>query len=238
MAIPSLGTRRRRPQVVPIRATPGMRATIPASTPTVLPSGPTGLPPAPAAPAASPATTTQPGFGDYMGQASSLYAPYLQAQTEAINRRTTTGMGVIGQYTNQLAGMAGAYAGQAQQAYQPEIEQQRGISSWARALLTGVGTSSGQAKRAYQPEIEQQRVISSWARDFLTGLGKSTGAEQQAVNKQSGVAGPSDINLPAIGQGAGGAAYGIGNAELDKYIAQQAASVTRAQGEPAWAQGL
>jgi len=110
-----------------------------------------------------------------------------------------------------------------------------GLSRSLQGMLSGAGADVG---AAYGPEIGYAQGTAQVMKQGLVGSGQAKAADLGAALKQSGVAGPGDINLAGQGAGAGAAAYGTGIAELDRLIANQAASQARAALEPSFAAGM
>jgi hypothetical protein len=119
-------------------------------------------------------------------------------------------------------------------------------SQMGSSAITGLTSSLGgmagaygaDVQKAYGPEINMWRGLSDWSQKQLAQSGAARQADLGAALAQSGVQGPADINLAQQGQGAGLAAYGTGIAQLDQYIASQAASQARAALEPSFAAGM
>jgi hypothetical protein len=112
------------------------------------------------------------------------------------------------------------------------------ISSATNTLSGLAGAYSRDVQKAYGPEIGLWRGLADWSQKQLAQSGAARQADLGAALAQSGVQGPGDINLAQQGQGAGLAAYGTGIAQLDQYIASQAASQARAALEPSFAAGM
>jgi hypothetical protein len=112
------------------------------------------------------------------------------------------------------------------------------ISGLTSSYSAGMSQLANEGVGFFKPERKLAKGVAGYARDALTGAGQTIGKGYSADLAQAGVRGPGDINLPQIGAGAGGAAYGTGIAELDALIAKQAAAQTEAALEPSFAAGM
>jgi hypothetical protein len=146
----------------------------------------------------------------------------------------------------QLQAQAGTMA-QAQ--FDPVLKQiadsinRRGAEgAQAITALTGqyasqLGRQAAALPGIYAPAKAETAAATQALADRISGVGAAAGQDLAGMLRQAGQAGPGDINLGQIGQGAGTAAYGTGIAGLDALIARQAAAQTELSQEPGFAYG-